>query len=62
MRFDMPMPYEKFAEAVSAAMNEWAQKSEETENRLQKQIAYFKTHYQWAQRVAPWVEFVRGFT
>jgi glycosyltransferase involved in cell wall biosynthesis len=61
VRFDMPLPYEEFAETVNAAMNEWAAKPKETEERLQKQIVYFKDRYQWAQRVAPWVAFVKSF-
>jgi hypothetical protein len=62
VRFDMKLPYEEFAEAVSAAMKEWAQYPAETERRLLAQIAYFKAHYQWAQRVEPWKEFIRSFT
>lgn len=60
-RFDMPLPYEEFAQTVSAAMDEWTQKPGETEQKLQAQVAYFKARYQWAQRVGPWVEFVGSF-
>ena len=60
VRFDMPLPYEEFAGVVSMAMDEWAAKPLETGWKIQKQIAYFKANYQWAQRVQPWVEFVRS--
>jgi hypothetical protein len=56
----MPLPYETFADSIHAAMNEWAQKPRETEEKLQAQVAYFKTHYQWAQRVKPWREFLES--
>ncbi|MDX2027045.1 MAG: glycosyltransferase [Alphaproteobacteria bacterium] len=61
-RFDIPLPYEVFAEAVSSAMKEWNEDLEKTERRLQKQVAYFREHYQWHQRVQPWVEFVRSLS
>ncbi len=60
VKFDMPLPYDEFASAVSTAMNEWAVNPAETETRLQKQIAYFREHYQWADRVAPWIEFIKS--
>lgn len=60
-RFDMPLPYDLFIAAVKAALDEWAQKPEGTEQKLTAQTAFFRAHYQWAQRVAPWVAFIKSF-
>jgi glycosyltransferase involved in cell wall biosynthesis len=60
-RFDMPMPYAEFANEIVVALSDWGQDITITEEHLQKQIAYFKANYQWSQRVAPWVEFIKGF-
>jgi glycosyltransferase involved in cell wall biosynthesis len=58
VRFDMAMPHEKFAAAISAAMDEGRANPERTEWKLRAQIDYFLKNYQWAQRVTPWVDFV----
>jgi glycosyltransferase involved in cell wall biosynthesis len=60
-RFDMPLPYEQFAQAISAAMDEWTQDPADMEQKLRAQIMYFKAHYQWGQRVQPWLEFLLTF-
>ncbi|MDP9126823.1 MAG: glycosyltransferase [Pseudomonadota bacterium] len=61
IRFDMPLPYEEFADTVSSAMERWAQNPGETEKKLQDQVAYFATRYQWWQRVQPWTDFINSF-
>jgi glycosyltransferase involved in cell wall biosynthesis len=59
-RFDMPMPLDAFAEAIDRALAERLEKPDETEARLRAQIDHFTAHYQWAQRVKPWLEFIRA--
>jgi glycosyltransferase involved in cell wall biosynthesis len=61
LRFDIQMPYEAFAEAIDRAMTRWLTRPAEVEHDLRKQIDHFHNRYQWAQRVAPWVEFIRSF-
>jgi len=60
LRFDAPIDYVKFAAVVDEAMREWVQQPDVTEQKLRKQVDYFNAHYQWSQRVAPWVEFVKS--
>jgi glycosyltransferase involved in cell wall biosynthesis len=60
VRFDMPMPLDAFAEAVDRAMTDWLAEPQKAESRLRTQIDHFNAHYQWAQRVAPWTEFIRA--
>jgi glycosyltransferase involved in cell wall biosynthesis len=59
-RFDMPVDYDAFADSVLAAFHDRERSPVETEDRLRQQVDHFHTHYQWSQRVAPWVEFVKG--
>lgn len=59
-RFDMPIPFEVFADTITSALNDWAAKPLDAGWKLQKQIAYFKGNYQWSQRVKPWVEFIES--
>jgi glycosyltransferase involved in cell wall biosynthesis len=60
LRFDMPMPYEKFAAAIDRTMSHWLNEPEEVERALRKQIDHFRARYQWAQRVKPWVKFIES--
>lgn len=55
-RFDMPVDYEAFADAVVAAL------VARDEAALRAQVDYFRAHYQWAQCVAPWVAFIETLT
>ncbi len=57
-RFDMPVPYPAFADAVMEGLAEWRQDPAEVERKRRAQIDWFLARYQWAQRVAPWVRFV----
>jgi glycosyltransferase involved in cell wall biosynthesis len=59
-RFDMPLPYGLFSDTVKAALDEWTRKPEETEKKLHAQIDHINAHYQWSQRVQPWLEFVKS--
>ena len=61
MRFDMPMPYEAFAEAIDATMTRWLNQPEATEQALRAQIDHFLGCYQWPQRAKPWIEFIDSF-
>lgn len=61
LRFDMPMPYEAFAEIIDRMMDNWLKKPAETELQLRKQIDYFLENYQWPKRVKPWIGFVSEF-
>ncbi|HEU0117728.1 MAG TPA: glycosyltransferase [Alphaproteobacteria bacterium] len=60
MRFDMPVPHELFAGAVSDAMNDLG--TDDDIKKRSKQVAYFNAHYQWKQRVEAWLDFVKSFT
>lgn len=60
VRFDMKIPHEKFAAAVSEAIDEWLLNPQHTEQKLRTQINYFLENYQWPQRVTPWVTFVKS--
>ena len=57
-RFDMPIDYDAFAEAVLKALHEYKTAPTEPETRLRRQIDYFHANYQWEQRVAAWREFI----
>ncbi|MGE3622290.1 MAG: glycosyltransferase family 4 protein [Bdellovibrionales bacterium] len=59
VRFDMPMPYEAFAEAIDAALTRWL--AGEMEQALRGQVDHFCARYQWAQRAEPWIAFVDSF-
>lgn len=61
VRFDMPMPYEVFADAIDQSMTRWLQAPEEMERNLRAQIDHFLECYQWPQRVTPWLDFLRSF-
>jgi glycosyltransferase involved in cell wall biosynthesis len=52
LRFDMPIDYSAFAEQILQAIDQ------PNEPALRKQIDYFHAHYQWAQRVQPWIDFI----
>lgn len=60
-RFDMPIPYEAFADAIDKTMTSWLTNPEETERALRAQVNHFLGRYQWPQRVEPWIEFIRSF-
>jgi len=60
IRFDMEMPHKTFAGTIVASLDEWGKNADETEQKLQAQITYFKTNYQWVQRVEPWLEFIKS--
>lgn len=62
LRFDMPIDYEVFANAISANMNEWKNEPETVEHKNRTQINYFLNHYQWSQRVEPWIQFIELLT
>jgi glycosyltransferase involved in cell wall biosynthesis len=55
-RFDMPIDYDAFAAQAVAAL------AARTEEALRAQIDHFHAHYQWSQRVAPWVEFIESLS
>jgi glycosyltransferase involved in cell wall biosynthesis len=57
-RFDMPVPVEMFVDAVCYTLN---RQSDELEKNLRKQVDYFNTYYQWVQRTAPWIDYIRSF-
>jgi glycosyltransferase involved in cell wall biosynthesis len=60
VRFDMSIDYNAFAAVVLEAMREREEKQEALEARLHQQVEYFHAHYQWAQRTAPWVKFIKS--
>lgn len=60
LRFDMPIDYDTFAEAALEALREREQSPESVEKRLREQVDYFHDHYQWEQRVSPWISFIEG--
>jgi len=62
LRFDMPMPYEAFADAIDRTMTSWLNEPAEVERALRLQIDHFLARYQWSQRAAPWIEFIQSFT
>ncbi|MDR3424806.1 MAG: glycosyltransferase [Alphaproteobacteria bacterium] len=59
-RFDMPVDYDAFATAVLDALHMREKHPDELEERLRRQVDFFLANYQWAGRVAPWVEFIEG--
>jgi glycosyltransferase involved in cell wall biosynthesis len=61
LRFDMPMPYSEFATAIDRTLTRWLEGSDQLETALRRQVDYFKTHYQWQQRVRPWLDYLRSF-
>ncbi len=62
LRFDIPMLYEAFAEAIDQTLNGWLNQPIETEQRLRRQIDHFVSRYQWSQRTAPWIEFIESIS
>lgn len=56
-RHDMPIPYEAFADGIAAAWEQRLREPEAVEARLRAQVDAVVSHYQWEQRVAPWIEF-----
>jgi glycosyltransferase involved in cell wall biosynthesis len=62
IRFDMPIDPAVFAAAISAAMDEQRLQPEQAEQKLRKQISFTNQHYQWSQRVKPWIDFVKSLT
>lgn len=55
-QFDMPMPVMAFAEAVDAALSEYTLHPEKVEQKIKTQVEYCANHYQWGQRVGPWMD------
>jgi glycosyltransferase involved in cell wall biosynthesis len=62
VRFDQPVDYDEFAAAVLEVMRLREEDPGKTEAQLRHQVDYFLTHYQWVQRVAPWVEYVSSLS
>ena len=60
VRFDMPIDLDAFAAAILDAMREREENPDAVEARLRRQIDYFHANYQWAQRVTPWLQFIRS--
>lgn len=60
VRFDMPVDYDLFASTVLEAFRAREEEPDVLEARLHQQTDYFHDHYQWGQRVAPWVAFIEG--
>ncbi len=60
VRFDMPVPAAAFANAINLAMDEWINLPQKIEQKLRAQINYCLAHYQWQQRPAYWIEFLKG--
>jgi glycosyltransferase involved in cell wall biosynthesis len=58
LRFDMPIDYDAFADAIDTALRGREHEPQQTEQRLREQVDYFQTYYQWQQRVAPWIAFI----
>jgi glycosyltransferase involved in cell wall biosynthesis len=60
LRFDMPIDLEAFANLADATLTEWQEKPALVEARLRTQVQYFHDHYQWKNRVQPWVQFIES--
>jgi|GEM_PF-1923634 glycosyltransferase involved in cell wall biosynthesis len=60
VRFDMPVDYDAFSTAVLDALREREENPDAVEARLRRQIDYFHANYQWAQRVDPWMGFIKS--
>ncbi len=60
VRFDMPVDIDAFASVVLEALRMREENPDALEDRLHRQVEYFHAHYQWAQRVAPWVKFIKS--
>ncbi len=61
LRFDAPVPYDAFAQAVSDAMDEWLKQPEKTEAKLRAQVDYALAHYRWPLHVGAWINYLRSF-
>ncbi|MDE2030055.1 MAG: glycosyltransferase family 4 protein [Alphaproteobacteria bacterium] len=59
LRFDMPIDYDAFAVQVLEALRAREENPDAEEKRMREQVDYFHAHYQWAQRVAPWLDFLK---
>lgn len=62
IRFDMPVDYEAFAAQVVADLAARDTNPAVVEDRLRQQVDFFQAHYQWAQRVQPWLALIRSLT
>jgi len=62
LRFDMAIDYDAFAEAVLEAMAARERDPLKLEAKLREQVGYFQKNYQWEQRVAPWVTFIKNLS
>lgn len=60
VRFNMQINHKAFAREVADALEEWKLK-DDLEEKLQAQRKFFLDNYQWSQRVAPWVDFIKQF-
>jgi len=58
LRFDMPVDYDAFAAAVLDVLRAREQNAGLVEIQLRRQVDTFLATCQWAQRVAPWMEFL----
>jgi glycosyltransferase involved in cell wall biosynthesis len=58
VRFDMPVDHAAFATEVAEALRAREEDVPGTEEALQRQVDYFRAHYQWSQRVQPWMDFI----
>jgi len=61
IRFDMPIDYDGFATAIIDALRSREENPTQLESRLRQQVDYFRAHYQWEQRTAPWINFIKSF-
>lgn len=59
IRFDAPIDYDAFAYEVLRALSPCEEGSPAIETQLRRQIDFFHANYQWAQRVAPWLDFIQ---
>jgi len=55
--FNMKIDHKAFAKEIAAALEEW-RSNKALEEKLQDQRKFFLDHYQWSQRVQPWVNFI----
>ncbi|MDD3030448.1 MAG: glycosyltransferase family 4 protein [Alphaproteobacteria bacterium] len=57
-RFDQAIDVDAFADAVLESLAAWETRSLDLERRLERQVAFFRQHYQWASRVPLWRAFM----
>ncbi|MDD3288241.1 MAG: glycosyltransferase family 4 protein [Alphaproteobacteria bacterium] len=60
-RFDMQIDHVAFAQSVALALKDWKSDAAAMEAQQRKQVDFFLSHYQWHQRVEPWIEFIKRF-